>query len=102
MDTQYCGHPMSETVTADEGTSYCRACEAQESEVERLKGIVVDYLYWDSPVSSSDARQAARESIDALADAAKRIEKERDEARALHDHCCGHGTPCIPPWRKRT
>lgn len=25
--TQYCGHPMSETVTADEGTSYCRECD---------------------------------------------------------------------------
>jgi hypothetical protein len=28
------------------------------------------------------------------------LRKERDEARRLHDHCCGHGTPCIPPWRK--
>lgn len=47
-------------------------------------------------------------NIDALADYARRMEQERDEARALHDGHCGtirlpvDADPCTPPWRKRT
>ncbi len=46
------------------------------------------------------AEAAERELAATLAIANTR-QDERNEARRLHDHCCGHGTPCVPPWSAR-